>query len=249
MIYRRAAAAAGVMTVALVAACGSASAPTASGSPSVAPSTAAPVVGGATSPDPGRGVSLAGTFLERVNDPAARYRLDQTLTVTIGSNSSKAVSHTDADGAAMKIVSDSTVGGTTTHLEQFQADGAAYERRGSEDWRAVEPTEGQGALYPFLKVDHIRYAGRKIKAGEFLDALSLAKTITLGTAVAESLGVMGGSASIVVLDCYLHGDGSPVRIEVGFQIDAADGSTAGYGTIVQDFAEFGGDIVVEPPVS
>lgn len=76
MIDRRAAAA-GVMTAALVAACGSASSPTASSPPSVAPSTAAPVVGGATSPDPVRSVSLAGAFLERVNDPAARYRLEQ----------------------------------------------------------------------------------------------------------------------------------------------------------------------------
>ena len=247
MIDRRSAA--GLMTVALVAACASASAPTAGPPASAAPPSAGPVVGGATSPDPGRSASLAGTFLELVNDPAARYRLDQTLTVMVGTSSSKAVSHTDAAGAAIKFVSDSTVGGETTHLEYFQADGSAYERRGTEEWRAVEPTNQQGALYPFLEVDDIKYAGRRIKAGEFLDTLTLAKTIPLGTSVAESLGVMGGSANITVLDCYVHGDGSPVRIEVGFQVDAADGSTAGYGTIVQDFAEFGGDIVVEPPVT
>ncbi len=59
----------------------------------------------------------------------------------------------------------------------------------------------------------------------------------------------GGSASIIVFDAFLQPDGSPVGIQLGLQLTGADGSTAGYATIVQDYADFGGDVVVEPPVS
>lgn len=81
-----------------------------------------------------------------------------------------------------------------------------------------------------------------------VEAFSLTAAIPIGKPVAESLGVMGGTASVVVFDCYLRDDGIPVRLENGLQLDAADGTTAGNGTIVQDYAEFGGEVVVEPPV-
>lgn len=59
----------------------------------------------------------------------------------------------------------------------------------------------------------------------------------------------GGSASIVAFDAFLQTDGSPIRLEVGFQLTGADGSAAGHGTIAQDYADFGGEVVVDPPVS
>jgi hypothetical protein len=94
----------------------------------------------------------------------------------------------------------------------------------------------------------MRYAGRQIEGGEFLESFSLAQAIPIGGAVAESLGVAGGTASVVLFDCFLLRDGSPVRVEVGLQLSAADGSAAGYSTIDQDYSEFGGEIVVDPPV-
>ena len=51
-----------------------------------------------------------------------------------------------------------------------------------------------------------------------------------------------------MFDCFLQPDGSPVRVVLEYQLSGADGSPAGYGSIEQEYSEFGGDIVVEPPV-
>ena len=238
-----------VLLSAVVAGCASAG----SGSPgsggSSAAATVVPFFGSASSPVPDPGAKLATTFLARIRDPAARFRLDQTLTVVIGQNSSKAVSHSDVAGADTMVVSDSTVGGKTTHSEYLQSGGTAFERSAGGDWRATGPASARGDPFPFLDATDMRYAGRVVKAGEFLESLSLGQAVQLGTPLAESLGVTGGSASIVVFDAFLQVDGSPVGIQLGLQLTGADGSTAGYGTIVQDYADFGGDVVVEPPVS
>ncbi len=239
---------AGLLVSVVVAGCASGSSPSDIASPSVAASTAEPSTASSASPSVDRSETLAAAFLERIRDPGARYRLDQTLTVVIGQASSEAISHSDVAGADRLIISENTVGGATTHSEYLQTAGVAFERTGDEDWRAVGPAQEPQVPFPFLSVSDMRYGGREIKGGAFLDAFSLAKDIPIGASVAESLGVMGGSASIVVFDCFVQPDGSPVRVEVGFQLDAADGSAAGYGTIMQDYAEFGGDIVVEPPI-
>ena len=147
------------------------------------------------------------------------------------------------------IVSDNTVrGGATTHTEYLQTAGTAFERTSDQDWRAIGPAAEPEAPFPFLTVDDLRYTGQEITGGQFLDSFSITESIPIGASVAESLGVMGGTASVVTFDCSVYADGRPVRIEIGFQLSAADGSPAGFGSIVQDYAEFGGDVVVEPPV-
>lgn len=238
-----------VLAGAIVTGCASASAP--SVSPAASPVTASSEPGsrGTGSPEPSVGAALATAFLERLRDPGARYRIDETLTVVVGQSSSKAISHSDVAGADMMVISDSTVGGTTKHSEYLQVSGTAFERSAGGDWRATGPADARQTPFPFIEATNMRYAGRQIKDAEFLESLSLAKAIPIGTAVAESLGVMGGSASIVQFDAFLQTDGTPIRVEVGFQLTGADGSAAGYGTIAQDFADFGGDVVVDPPVS
>jgi hypothetical protein len=228
----------------IVAGCTSSAGSTA---PSVAPSSA---VGSTSSPSPvpSADPALVTAFLEHVRDPGARYRVDQTLEVVVGQASSKATSHSDVSGEDRLIVTDSTVGGETTHTESLQVDGEAYERRGDEDWRAVGPAEALPQPFPFLQASDMRYAGRQIEGGEFLESFSLGQAIPIGGGVAETLGVTGGTASVVLFDCFLLRDGSPVRVEVGLQLSAADGSAAGYSTIEQDYSEFGDEIVVEPPV-
>jgi hypothetical protein len=225
---------------------------TASPAPSAAPtgvSSAAPSAAGSASAAPGRSAALAEAFLERIRDPEARYRLDQTLTVVVGQETSESRSHTDVDGADRWIVSDNSVrGGAATHSEYLQSDGLAFERFDDQDWRAIGPASAPEVPFPFLEANDLRYGGREISGGQFLDAFSLVESIPIGTAVAESLGVMGGSASVVTFDCFVYPDGSPVRIEISFLLSGSDGSSAGQGTIVQDYAEFGGDVVVEPPV-
>lgn len=242
----------GIMVVVLVSAvvAGCASAPSSSVSPAasaVAPSADAGQPGSG-SPEPGTGATLATAFLERIRDPGARYRLDETLTLVVGQNSSKAVSHSDVAGADMIVISDKTVGGTTTHSEYLESGGTVFERNGGDDWHATGPVDAKDVPFPFLKASDMRYAGRQIRDAEFLESYSLAQAIPIGASIAESLGVKGGSASIVVFDAFLQTDGSPIRIEVAFQITAADGSAAGNGTIAQDYADFGGEVVVEPPV-
>ncbi len=218
---------------------------------STAPSPVAPSPAGSASgiaPSPSADPALVTTFLKRLRDPAARYRVDQTLDVVVGQASSTAKSHSDVSGDDRLVVSDSTVGGKTTHSEYLQADGEAYQRVGDEDWRSVGPAQAMAVPFSFLKASDLRSTGRQVQAGEFLEAFSLAQVIPIGEAVAESLGVTGGTANVVLFDCFLLGDGSPVRVQVGLQLSAADGSDAGYSTIEQDYSEFGGDIVVEPPV-
>ena len=221
--------------------------------PAVSASAASPSVasspGSTGSPGPDRTTALAAAFLEQIRDPKARYRLDQTLTVTVGQQSSESKSHSDVAGADRLIVSDNTVrGGATTHSEYLQTAGTAFERTGDQDWRAIGPAAEPETPFPFLTTDDLRYQGREITGGQFLDAFSLHDSIPIGASVAESLGVTGGTASVVTFDCSVYPDGRPVRIEIGFQLSAADGSSAGFGSIVQDYAEFGGDVVVEPPV-
>jgi hypothetical protein len=238
-----------VLTAVIFTGCASASAPSVNPAPSPVTPSLAPGVGGAGSPGPSVGADLARSFLERVRDPDARYRVDETLTVVIGQATSKAVSHSDVDGADMMVISDSTVGGTTKHSEYLQVGGAAFDRSAGGDWHATGPADARQTPFPFIEAANMQYAGRQIKDGEFLESLSLAKAIPIGTPVAESLGVTGGSASIVLFHAFLQADGSPVRVEVGFQLTGADGSAAGYGTIAQDYADFGGDVVVKPSVS
>ncbi len=212
--------------------------------PSVA---ASPESSGSSGPD--RTTALAAAFLDQIRDPKARYRLDQTLTVVVGEESSESKSHSDVAGPDRLIVSDDTVrGGATTHSEYLQTAGAAFQRTGDQDWRAVGPATEPEVPFPFLTVEDLRYQGRGITGGQFLDSFSLDDSIPIGSSVAESLGVTGGTASIVTFDCSVYPDGRPVRIEIGFQLSAADGSSAGYGAITQDYAEFGGDVTVAPPV-
>lgn len=234
----------------LAAACATgASSPAPTVAPSVAPPSVAASPGSTGSPGPERTGAMAAAFLERIRDPNARYRLDQVLTVVVGQETSESTSHTDVAGADRLIVSDNSVrGGQSTHSEYLQTEGTAFERTGDQDWRAIGPAAEPEVPFPFLTADDMRYAGREITGGQFLDSFSLVESIPIGASVAESLGVMGGTASIVTFDCFVYTDGSPVRIEIGFQLSAADGSSAGYGSIVQDYAEFGGDVVVEPPV-
>ena len=246
MIARRLGPLAGALAL-VVAGCTSSGAPGASTAPSVAPPSAAGSPS-AASPGPSPDHALVTAFLERLRDPAARYRVDQTLSVVVGQAASKATSHSDVSGDDRLTVSDSTIGGETTHTEFLQTDGEAYERRGEEEWRAVGPAQALPQPFAFLDASDMRYAGRRIAGGEFLESFSLVQPIPIGGAVAESLGVTGGMASVVLFDCFLLRDGSPVRVEVGLQLTQADGSAAGYSTIEQDYSEFGGDIVVEPPV-
>lgn len=238
-----------VLAGAIVTGCASASAPSVSPAASPVTATSEPGPGGTGSPEPSVGADLATSFLERVRDPDARYRVDETLTVVIGQATSTAVSHSDVDGADMMVISDTTVGGTKKHSEYLQVGGAAFDRSAGGDWRATGPADPRQTPFPFIEAADMQYAGRQIKDGEFLESLSLAKAIPIGTPVAESLGLTGGSASIVVFDAFLQADGSPIRVEVGFQLTGADGSAAGYGTIAQEYADFGGDVVIEPPVS
>jgi hypothetical protein len=208
---------------------------------------ASPERSGSAGPD--RIAALAAAFLDHIRDPTARYRLDQTLTVVVGEESSESKSHSDVAGADRLIVSDNTVrGGSTTHSEYLQTAGTAFERTGDQDWRAIGPATEPEVPFPFLTVADLRYQGRGITGGQFLDSFSLDDSIPIGSSVAESLGVTGGTASIVTFDCSVYPDGRPVRIEIGFQLSAADGSSAGYGAITQDYAEFGGDVTVAPPV-
>jgi hypothetical protein len=216
---------------------------------SAAPPSAAPSPGSTGSPGPDRTTALAASFLEHIRDPLARYRLDQALTIVVGEETSESKSHSDVAGPDRLIVSDDSVrGGATTHSEYLQTAGAAFQRTGDQDWRAIGPATEPEVPFPFLTADDLRYQGREITGGQFLDSFSLVDSIPIGTSVAESLGVTGGTASIVTFDCSVYPDGRPVRIEIGFQLSAADGSSAGYGAITQDYAEFGGNVTVEPPV-
>jgi hypothetical protein len=230
--------------VLLVAGCTSSAASTV---PTAAPPSAASSAS-AASPRPSPDQALITAFLKQLRDPAASYRVDQTVNVVVGESASTATSHSDVSGDDRLTVSDSTVGSETTHSEYLQADGEAYERRGEDDWRALGPAQALPEPFPFLDASDMRSAGRQIQGGEFLESFTLAQVIPIGGTVAESLGVPGGSASVVTFDCFLLGDGSPVRVEVGLELSKADGSAAGYSTIEQDYSEFGGDIVVEPPV-
>ena len=217
--------------------------------PSVALPTVVPVAGSSGSPVPDHGARLASAFLDHVQDPAARYRMDQTLTVVVGQSTSSSVSHSDVAGLDLMVVSDNTANGTTTHQEYLQAAGEAYSRTGDEDWRAVGPALAQPGLYPFIKGTDLRYAGHQINGGAFTDSLSLAAAIPIGKSVAETFGVMGGTATVIAFDCFVQADGIPFSVEMGFRLDGADGSAAGYGTIVQEYTEFGGDIVIDPPIT
>lgn len=239
----------GVLLSAVVAGCAS-SPPSSTGpAPSVTTPTTEPGSGSSGSPDPGRGETLAAAFLGRIQDPSARYRFDETYTLVIGEGSPVvATSHTDVAGADLMIITDRTADGATTHGEYLQVGGAAFERSGDEDWRAVDLPGERQAPFVFLETTNIRYGGLEIKGGALLESLSLAEAIPIGGALADSIGVMGGSSSIVIFDCFLQGDGSPVLIEVGIQINGADGNAAGYSTIVQEYTEFGGDVVVAPPI-
>jgi hypothetical protein len=212
----------------------------------VAPSPVASASG--VAPSPSAAPALVTVFLERLRDPAARYRLDQTVDVVVGQATTSATSHSDVSGADRLVVTDRTVGGETTHSEYLQADGEAYQRLGEEDWRSVGQAQALAVPFSFLKASNLHSTGRQVQAGEFLEAFSLAQVIPIGEGVAESLGVAGGTANVVLFDCFLLGDGSPVRVQVGLQLSAADGSDAGYSTIEQDYSEFGGDIVVDPPI-
>ncbi len=248
MTFGRRSLVAGALVLMVLAGCTSSGAsPVASTAPSAAP-RAAPGSATATSSGPSSDLTLVTTFLERLRDPAASYRVDQTVNVVVGQAASEATSHSDVSGADRLTVSDSTVGGETTHSEYLVTNGEAYQRSGEEDWRAVGPAQALPPPFPFLEASYMRSAGRQLAGGEFLESFSLAQVIPIGGAVAESFGVTGGTASVVTFDCFLLGDGSPARIEVGLQLTKADGSTAGYSTIEQDYSEFGGDVVIEPPV-
>ena len=235
----------------LVGGCSAGAGPSVSPAPSATPAgTSAPSPDVASSPtaDTGRGVTLSTAFLDLIRDPNARYRLDQTYVIVVGQGSTRSVSHTDVAGPDVMTITDLTSGETTTHTEYLQADGGAYEREGEEDWRELDAPGVRPPPFPFLKPEHLLYGGRQISGGEFLESLRLADAIPVGGAVAESLGVAGGTASVVVFDCFLQPDGSPVRVVLEYQLSGADGSPAGYGSIEQEYSEFGGDIVVEPPV-
>lgn len=238
----------GALASLVVAAC--TAAPAGTVAPSVAPPpTPGPVAGSSGSPVPDHAERLAAAFLGHVQDPKARYRMDQTLTVVIGQSTSTAVSHSDVAGLDLKVVSDNTDGGTTTHVEYLQSGGSAYSRTGDEDWRAVGPAAAQPGLFPFMKGSDLRYAGHRINGGAFTNSFSLAQEIPIGTSVAEAFGVMGGTATVIAFDCFVQSDGVPLSVQMGFRLDSADGSAAGQGTIVQDYAEFGGDIVIDPPIT
>ncbi len=132
---------------------------------SSAAATPVPFFGRSGSPEPDPGAHLATAFLERIRDPAARFQLDQTLTIVIGQNSSRAVSHSDVAGADTMVVSDSTVAGKTTHSEHLQSGGTAFERSAGGDWRATGPASARGDPFPFLDATDMRCAGRVVKAG------------------------------------------------------------------------------------
>lgn len=219
--------------------------PTSSATPAVASATPAPSVGGGPTPDPG--LARITRFLDRIRDADVAYRVDQTYELRLGNQRSTTTTHKDVSGADTYSTSDTTSGDETLHEEIATVGGRIYELGSDGKWTIAGQQDTSNLPFQFLDAGNLSDQGRGLHGGQLLSRLGLIDPVPLSSAVAEDLGVSGGSARIVGFDVFAEADGRPVFIELTFSVMSSAGDTVGIGTIEQTYTDFDAEIVVMVP--
>ena len=211
---------------------------------------APPVRRSSVAPSPSADPALVTAFLERLRDPAARYRVDQTLDVVVGQASSTAsvalgrVGRRPADRLRQhRRRQDDPLGvppGGRGGVRARGRRGLARGRAGPGDGRAVLVPEGERPALRRSPGPRPASSSRRCRSQQ---------AIPIGGAVAESLGVTGGTANVVAVR-LLPASATAARSasRSGSSSPAPTAAPPATAPIEQDYTEFGGDIVVEPPV-
>lgn len=219
--------------------------PSSSPTPAVASPSPAPSVGGSPTPDPG--LARITRFLDRIRDADVAYRVAQTYELRLGDQRSTTTTHTDVSGADTYSTSDTTSGDETLHEEIATVGGRIYELGSDGEWTIAGQQDTSNLPFQFLDAGNLSDHGRGLHGGQLLSHLGLIDPVPLSSAVAEDLGVSGGSAQIVGFDVFAASDGRPVFIELTFSVMSSAGDTVGIGTIEQTYTDFDAEIVVTAP--